>query len=356
MKVLSVIPMMGAGGAESVVTTLAEDAVSRGDEVVVASSGGFRADLLARRGVFQVQVRMDDRRIRTLARSARALRSHVRRSRPDLVHAHNVKAAVLARLAVGRAVPVLTTLHGVATDEYAGAARLLRWCTDEVVAVSPHVARSIVGAGFPERRTRVVANAVPQPSVHDRATARRRLGLPVGAPVALCLARLAAQKRHDLLLNAWAGDIDGAHLLVAGDGPTRGAIESATLRLGLRERVHLLGERDDVDWLLSAADLVVLPTDWEGLPVSLLEAMAVGVPVVVSRVGDLAETLGCAVRLVEPGSAAALRHAIRDLLTDERARADLGARGRELVTTRHATGPMLRAYRDAYDQLLGGAR
>lgn len=350
MRLLSVIPVLGAGGAEVVATTLAVDARRRGHEVRIASAGGFRADEVVAAGVPHHAVRLDSRRAVDLTSSVRALRRLRRGWAPDVVHAHNVKAAVVARLAVGGSAPVVTTLHGVPDGELATGARLLRRTSDHVVAVSPHVADGLVEHGFPAARVSVIENAVTPPPRRDREQARLRLGIAPGAVVGLCLARLATQKRHDLLVRAWERLPAGSVLLLAGDGPTRGAVERQVAQ-GTGD-VRLLGERTDADWLLAAADLLVLPTDWEGLPISLLEAMSLGVPVVVSRVGGVLETLGDGVRLVEPGSADALAVALTELATDPVARRRLGLRGRELVAERFHLAPMLDAYAATYDEAL----
>jgi glycosyltransferase involved in cell wall biosynthesis len=156
-------------------------------------------------------------------------------------------------------------------------------------------------------------------------------------------------------LAAWRRLPGDAVLLLAGDGPTRPAVEDEVHRHRLAGRVRVLGERSDVDVVLAAADLAVLATDWEGLPVSVLEAMAAGVPVVVSRVGDVAATVGEAVRTVEPGSVPALADALADLVGDPAERAALGRRGRALVAGRYGVDRMLDRYRDLYAELAGTA-
>lgn len=352
VRLLSVIPVLGAGGAEVVATTLAVDARQRGHEVMIASAGGFRADEVVAAGVPHRAVRLDSRRAVDLTRSVRALRRLRRGWAPEVVHAHNVKAAVVARLAVGGSAPVVTTLHGVPDGALATGARLLRRTSDRVVAVSPHVADGLVEHGYPAARVSVIENAVTPPPRRDREQARRRLGIAPGAVVGLCLARLAAQKRHDLLVRAWERLPLGSVLLLAGDGPTRGAVETLVAQGTRAGDIRLLGERTDADWLLAAADFLVLPTDWEGLPISLLEAMSLGLPVVVSRVGGVLETLGEGVRLVEPGSVDALAAALGELATDVAARQRLGLRGHELVAERFHLAPMLDAYAATYDEAL----
>jgi len=348
MRVLTVIPVMGAGGAEVVAASVVRDLVDRGHDVLLASAGGFRADALTADGLAHLDLPTDGRGPADLARAVRRLRRTVRRLRPDVVHAHNVKAAVLARLAVGRGVPVVTTLHGIPDHETRVGVRLLRATSDHVVAVSDHVRDVLLAEGFPPQRTSVVPNAVATPTLVPRERARRELGLPPDAPVVVVLARLAAQKRHDLLLEAWAAAPADAALLCAGDGPTRAALEAQAARVTGGDRVRFLGERTDPERLLGAADLLILPTDWEGLPISLLEALGAGVPALVSDVGGVA-ALREGIHPVDAGSVDALADGLRALTSAPDAaerRTALAARGRRLVRARFDPGAMHAAYAD----------
>jgi glycosyltransferase involved in cell wall biosynthesis len=269
---------------------------------------------------------------------------------PDIVHAHNVRATVAA--AAGRAArrpaPVLlTTVHGLGDDDYPRAARLLRGCGATVVAVSEDVAERLTAAGLPRARVAVVENAVPAPPAPDREAVRAELGVPAGVPVVLCAARLAPPKRVDLLLDAWP-QVPDAVLLLAGDGPDRAAVERAAHD---QPRVRVLGDRRDVGRLLGAADLLVLPSDREGLPMSVLEAMAAGVPVVASAVGGLLGLPAEALTRVPPGSAAELGAAVASLLGDEAARRRQASAARALVGQRYSSERMGAAYGTIYTGL-----
>jgi glycosyltransferase involved in cell wall biosynthesis len=169
--------------------------------------------------------------------------------------------------------------------------------------------------------------------------------------VALCAARLVDQKRHDVLLRAWARLPVQCVLLVAGDGPNRQAIESLHTDLGLADRVRLLGNRSDVPRLLAAADVATLASDWEGLPVFVLEAMAAGRPVVATAVDGLTEVLrhGGGL-LVPPGEPEALAAALGRLLTDPAERAAAAEAARRTVAAEHDPLTMTRRY----DELLRG--
>ena len=353
MKIYSVSPVMGVGGAEVVVEALVRDAYRRGHEVTLASAGGCRADALSNIGVRQLAVRSNSRRPVDLVGTVLTLHGSLLAARPDLVHAHNVKASLVARAAGGRRYPIVTTVHGVPAAELKTAARILRWSADRVVAVSAYVAEQLTASGLPPERITIIENTISPLPVHARELARQRLGLPLDVPVVLCAARMVDQKRHDLLLLAWA-QLPSGILLLAGDGPNRRRIEADVEALGLGSRVRVLGVRDDVDWLLAAADLVVLPTDWEGLPISLLEAMGAGVPAVASRVGGILETVGSAVRLVEPGSAAALARGMIALLENPHERVRLATCAQELVRDRFGADQMLDSYDALYDLVVSG--
>lgn len=353
MRIATVIPVLGAGGAEVVAVTVARAAARHGHEVTVASAPGFRVADLRSGGVAHVPVPLEGRSPAALLRTASRLRDDV----PDLVHAHNPKATVAARLAFGPGVPILTTLHGVAESDLSLTTRILRWAGAHVAAVSPYVADRLVRRGFPEARVDVVANAVEPLAPYPRDRARSELGIAPDAVVGLSLARMVEQKRHDLLVAAWDSIGGGATLLLAGDGPTRARVERDVERRRLGPAVRLLGERSDVHRLVAASDFLVLATDWEGLPISALEAMTAGLPVVASRVSGLEEQLTEGVRFAEPGSAPALAAALQDVAGDPRLRAALAARGRRTVAAdRLDPEAMAGRYLDLYQRVAGLSR
>jgi glycosyltransferase involved in cell wall biosynthesis len=350
MHVMFTVAEMGSGGAEAVVATLVRGTVAGGADVTVASHGGWRAAELRTQGVRLVPVPLRGRRPVDITRAIVALHKQQSRSQVDLVHAHNVKSAVVS--AAGspwrQHVPLVVTLHGVPNGSYHNAARLLRRSADWLVAVSDDVAERVSGAGFPSSRMSVIENAIDTPRAHDRSQARSRLGISPEVPVALCVARLVPQKRHDLLVDAWRRMPNDAVLVIAGDGATRPSIEKAIKQSGQADRIRLLGERHDIDWLLAAADVCVLPTDWEGLPISVLEAMAAGVPVVGSAVTGMSLFSSDAIELVPPGSSSALADGLRHVLFDEGRRRQLTTAGVALTRDRFSPAHMWQQYRSLY--------
>lgn len=347
VRVLHVISEMGTGGAESLVVELVRRGAGAGWVSAVATAGGRRADELLREGTAIHQVHLPRRSLVGVLRAARDARRAVRRFAPDVVLAHNVSASTVGRLATaGRKVPVLTVFHGVAAADYPVAARLLPRTSTAVVAVSEAIRDRLTAAGMAGAAPTVIRNAVSVPSgAIGRSASRAALGLDDATPVALCLARMAPQKRHDILLDAWTRVAAPAVLLLAGDGPLRPVLEAQVAALGLTERVRFLGTRSDVATLLLAADITVLTSDWEGLPIAVLESLAAGRPVVATDVDGVREVLeGGGGLLVPPGDPAAAAAAVNELLGDPDRRDRAAADGLATVSRNYDPKKMIMAY------------
>ncbi|MEJ2848708.1 glycosyltransferase [Nocardioides sp. CCNWLW212] len=354
MRALMVIAEMGTGGAETVVSDLVAHLADQGDHLAVASEPGWRAEHLQERGVRTVAVPLRSRGPGALGVAAARIRGEVLRRPVDVLHAHNVRASVAAHLGArwpARRTPLMSTVHGLAESDYPAAARVLDRVADRVVAVSDDVAARLEQHGLRRTRLDVVENAAGVAVGPGRDRARADLGIAPDVPVALCLARLAPPKRHDLLVEAWQRVPAPAVLLVAGDGEHRDRVEEQVRAAGLEHRVRLLGQRRDVARLLAAADVLVLPSDREGLPMTVLEAMAAGVPVVASAVGGLRSLDARTVELVAPGSPAALADGLLRVLGSASQRAEMAARGRGVAAARFSVETMRARYQRIYDEL-----
>jgi len=179
-----------------------------------------------------------------------------------------------------------------------------------------------------------VHNGISLAPFERGARGRLREGLAQGSdrPIVLTLARLAPQKGVEYLVEA-AARVPDVLFVVAGDGPDREALERKAESCGVKERVLFLGHRQDVPELLESCDLFVLPSLYEGLPVSVLEAMASGRPVIATRIGGTDEAVEDDVNglLVPPADPIALASAIRRLLADRSLAQRLSARARDRV-------------------------
>jgi len=266
----------------------------------------------------------------------------LRRERPDVVHTHMAKAGVLGRIAACMArVPVrIHTFHGHLLHGYFGALatrvvvateRLMRRVTTHSVVVGSSVHRDLVGAGVVDARRSSVINPGVEPfALAARSEARRTLGLPVDGDVVMYVGRLAQIKRPDRFLDL-ADDLAGhgsAVFALVGDGPLG---DECRARVARTPNAVALGWQRDLGTLLAAADVVVLCSDNEGVPLLLIEAALAGRPVVTTDVGAVRDVVrdGDTGLLVPAGDRAALAGAVRSLLVDSELRSRLGAAARD---------------------------
>ncbi len=230
---------------------------------------------------------------------------------------------------------------------------------DALVCVSEAAAETYRTDG---RTVTVIENGIAPPrATRDATEVRTEFGLPAETPLVVMAARFTQQKGHALLLDALprlvAAQPDVV-VLLAGDGPLRREIEAAVAERGLSAQVRSLGYRDDVPDLIAAADLVVLPSAFEGLPLVVLEAMAAGRAVVATRVAGTAEAVedGVTGWLVPTGDAAALGDALGRALADSPARTRAAAAGRERYLARFQASRMAHETGQLYGALAAPSR
>jgi glycosyltransferase involved in cell wall biosynthesis len=340
------------GGMRRHVESLAVRLPGRGFEVAVAAPAAMELGSPTAR--FGIELGDRPRPASDLG-ALRSLRQAVREWRPDLVHAHGVKAALLAlgsRLP-GRP-PVVVTFHNL---WHGGPLTLpLRLVTQRAaaaVAVSEAVREGLAVHGIRPRELAVIPNGL------DLTAFSAGPPPPPDRPfTAAFLGRLTEEKGVRVLLEAARTfpDAPEVRLVVAGDGPLRMAVEAEARRGG--SRLEYLGHQQDVRAVYHAADAVLMPSLSEGHPLTALEAMACGLPLVASRTGGLAEIVveGETGLLVPPGDVAALVDAVGTLASDrDRARA-LGASGRRRVEAEFGVDRMLERLISVYEGVLEGAR
>ena len=352
MRILHVLPSLSPGGMERLVIQLTADATGHGDSVIVASGHGAWEEKILAAGAVHVALPATARGtafgMATAIATAR-LASCIRHARPHVVHAHNVRAAAMARLALvgtrDRTV-LMPTLHGVAPGDYGTASRVLRGVAHRVIACAPSVARSLEAAGFPGDRIDVITNgAALQPASLQR-QASLRASLQLGsAPLVVGIGRLVEQKSWPVFIGA-AGRLEGPSFAVAGDGPLRQELTDLARRSG--SGVRFLGVVDDIAALVGLACCVVSTSSWEGLPLSLLEALSIGAPVVATAVDGVTDLVpAAAALLVAPGDPVAVSEAISRVLSDDDLAMELR---RNALAAAPSWGPqgMLDRYRNAY--------
>ncbi|MGW6915044.1 glycosyltransferase [Kitasatospora sp. NPDC054939] len=359
------------GGVARVVVDLARGQREAGHRVLVACPPGGR--LAAEAAAAGALVRDWPARRSpgpSVPAEAWRLRRIVREAAPDVVHLHSAKAGLAGRLALRGTVPTVFQPHAwsFAAVEGALATATIRWeryaarWAHRLLCVSAREradgeAAGVVGAWA------VVPNGVDvrHYAPAERRAARIALGLDLEAPLAVCVGRLCRQKGQDVLLAAWPEvlrRLPRARLALVGGGPDAAVLAAAVRESAEPASVRLVGDVPDPRPWLAAADLVVLPSRWEGMALAPLEAMAAGRPVLLSDVPGARECLPPAERasaLVPPGDASALAARMADALSDPIECDRRGAHGREHVLARHDVRSVVERV-DALYQMLPAAR
>lgn len=356
LRVAHLIQYFAIGGLERMVERLAVASQARGvDSLVIAylGDGPVRADLEAQ-GVRTMALKYASGLRPELVWR---LRSALLRERIDVLHTHHVGPFIYGAPAAALAgCPQVHTEH---SHELYDTPR--RWLVGaamsplaEVVAVAPEV--SEFRKRFPGT-CQVIPNGVPLPSIGPtiRAQARAAIDAEEHSFVVGCAARLSVEKDHAGLLEAFEHLVRAepcALLACAGDGPLRGLLRARAERLGLTSRVRWLGSVEDMGSFYPALDVCVLNSTREGLPLSLLEAMSFGIPVVATDVGGIGELLSEDFGLLVPSKAPRLlSRALESLAKKPELRRELGERGRARIRERYSIDEMADRYVALYHRI-----
>jgi glycosyltransferase involved in cell wall biosynthesis len=343
---MQVIDLLQWGGAQKMQVFLAEQLNAHNVELTVASLNAsadspvpeFLRQHGARVVIFPFPKFLS-------IRSFWGLFNFVRREKFDLIHAHLTYANIFGTL-IGRmtGTPVIASLRTAGYDPRYH--RPLRQFIETVVVkygaqrimANGQVVAELGSKRFAPRRIDVIPNAIALPEplpIEERTALRTKLTGDATRPIVISVGRLDLPKGFPDLLEAF--DVvrkthPRAALLLAGDGPLREQLDRQVGELGLEGHVFLLGQRDDVGTLLEASDLYVTSSHWEGLPVSVLEAMAAGLPVIATTVGELPYlVVRQAGSLVPPRQPERLAAEINNLLLNPERMESMGTAGREHI-------------------------
>jgi glycosyltransferase involved in cell wall biosynthesis len=274
------------------------------------------------------------------------------------VHCHNanaaIQAAALARLAGARA--ILTTRHGLVPPDQRRSREIKFWMAarfcDGVVAVCEAARQNLLrGPGAITSKIVTIRNGTAE------APRGGQVVEPTAAFTIITVARLAAEKDQATMLRAFAiaqRSVPGLELRMIGDGPLRGELEALAAELGIAGAVRFPGARSDVGSWLAAADLFALSSASEGLPVSVLEAMAAGLPMLLTSVGGMPEMIELVGggRLVAPGDPAKMAAAMIEMAKAPDEMRRLGEANRAVYRQQLTAGAMCDAYFVLYNRLL----
>jgi glycosyltransferase involved in cell wall biosynthesis len=386
VPVLRVIARLNMGGPALHVAYLSAGLAERGYETTLvagklAPGEDSMAFVAERLGVPVVRIPELHRDISPFHDAVAVIRLArlIRRERPRILHTHTAKAGAVGRLAAllaGRARPpiVVHTFHGHVLRGYfgtlpsAGFRLLERWLartSTVLVAVSPQVRDDLVALGVaPAERFVVIrvgielAERVATDGT-DREQTRRLMGIPPGRFTVGWIGRMTAVKRTEDVLAAFKrlreNGVD-AYLCLVGDGPQRRAIERRAHQLGVMRHTFFLGSQEEVARYYAAFDVLVLPSANEGTPVSAIEALAAGRPVVATRVGGVPDVVrdGEDGFLVDAGDADALAERLERLAKEPELRERMGRAGRERVLPRYTVERLVDDVDALYRELLAG--
>ncbi|MDG1482899.1 MAG: glycosyltransferase [Myxococcota bacterium] len=333
--VLVIIDTLGVGGAERYAVTVANWMAERGVDVMLAAeAGGMNAALSP--AVQFVPLPLDTVRY-SLPQMSQKIRTLMLERRPAAVVANSLATTWIAQVAqLGLSVPVVNVAHGWPTARYRRVGPLMR-VADAVVAVSPDVRNRLIAGGLPPERCTVIHNGVDCAPLGvktgpQRTAARETMGAGAEDVLVIVVGRLSDQKAHHHTITV-AGALQHRHptlrFAIIGKGEREAELQGLIETAGLQDRVKLLGLRSDVPDLLGAADLYLSTSDWEGMPLATIEAMASQLPIVSTQTEGAGQLLTEACSIVVPiGNAAAMSEAISTLVADPDRRARLGIASR----------------------------
>lgn len=302
-----------------------------------------------------------------------ALVHHMRKFKPHIVHTHTAKAGALGRIAARLThVPIIVhTFHGhvlhgyfskTKTNIFLGIERWLSRYTDTLLAVSSQVRHDLLrlGIGPPERLKVLPLGLELQPFLTCETqcgSLRRELKLESQTMLIGIVARLVPIKKHEIFLSAAAlilRDYPDTHFIVVGDGERRQELEALARDLHIADHVHFLGWRGDLSRIYADLDIVALTSANEGLPVSLIEGMAAGKPVVATRVGGVPDLVAenTAGLLVPADNAFMFSQAVSILIGDSKKRLAMGRFGREKVFPAYSSERLISDIGNLYEELV----
>lgn len=291
------------------------------------------------------------------------------RDRVDIVHTHLCDADLFGRIAarIGGVRAIVSTQHSLDPWKKSMIAKYrfrsmldlwtVRWCT-VVICVSRAVLEYHANWGISRDKMRVIYPSTPfKPAQVPKGSIRRRLGIALEDVVVTSVGRLHPAKNHIGLIEAidtLVKDCPKIKVVIVGDGPLRECLSRRADSPGLRGRILFLGNRDDISEIMQMSDVFVLPSLYEGFPITVIEAMQHGLPVIASNVGGLRELLdGRTGILVNPGDRRELADAIRQLYGDRELRARIGRAAQQRALEEFGFEGFVAATEALYEEVLG---
>lgn len=365
IKILFVVTRSLRGGAQSHLVSLIHGLVQQAniDFFLATDSCGFLTEALSdvKIKIFTIPSLGNSINIINDATSTIRLLSIIDEVNPDLIHAHSSKAGLLARLAAKIAnKPTVFTAHGWGFKPGVPILRryLVRigetfcaWLTDKIVCVSEYD-RNLA-------ESYKVAKSSQLCMIRNGITDTTLMAQPENSPVKIIMvARFDEPKQQEQLVACFSNiSSDSAKLILVGDGPNLDKVKQIVKNIGLEDRVIFTGDRDDVDRLLSDAHIFVLLSEYEGLPISIIEAMRAGLPVIASAVGGIPEEVADRESgFLVPNDRSAITEKLNLTIESPSLRQQMGAAGRKIYLNKLHVNLMVEKTISVYAEVLSAIR
>jgi len=365
-RILHVLPKFSPGGAERVMVhllrNLDKDYFETGAVSLFAPMNTELEDMISGIGI---PIYYLDKKLGFDLTMYKKIGHVLQEFRPDVVNTHQHVLKYLLPALVLKKVPVVVhTVHSLAEHEVNGFDRFVQFISFKMgvfpVAVSREVGISLTRV-YGIKKFAIIPNGIPVEQYTSsnivRQDWRKENQFKNEDILFICVAGLREVKNHKLLLNAFAvgpARSPQAHLLLVGDGDQKLKLQALCSKLNLQNKVHFLGFRTDIPNILSMTDIFVLSSDWEGNPLSVMEAMASGKPIISTSVGGIPELVDDGEQgfLVPANNVQALANAMFSLLEDSQRRLNMGLSGMKKAKEKFDIKVMANAYSELYKVLL----
>lgn len=313
-KILMLTPEFSQGGTESYILNVCRYLSKNNIYVIVMSDGGVREKELDHIGIKHVKVNcLKTRTIKNLIKSIIKLRKVIKLNNINIIHTSSIYTTIVAKLSViiiNRKIKIINTLHGGPNKyiEKTGA-KILNVFADKVVALSNKSKRELIKYGLNKNKIVVIYNGIKPLS---KLNLKKNNKIIIGT-----CGRIEEQKGHKYLIEAISKiDNDNIEIWIIGDGELRDDLYEMAENFNIQDRVKFLGFRSDIEYLLNKIDIFILPSLWEQFPISILEAMSLGKPIIATNVNGIPEELGDSGILIGPGDVLQIVSSIKKLILD----------------------------------------
>ncbi len=362
MRILHILPNFGPGGAERLVVNLMETTNKERFEVAAVSlfpeTGTILEKEIREKGL---KVYFLNKHLGPDPRMVYKLYRIFKEYKPNILHTHRYVLRYALLPALLCRIPVkIHTVHSIAEKEVDGIGKVIHWFAFHLggvvpVSISQQVANTVKDLYGKNIHTPVIYNGIPTNHfVNNSHRLTQRINKNL---ILIHIGRFATPKNHHLLIESFSIAVKehpNMELWLVGDGPLRPEIEKLVKEKELENKVKFLGVRSDILQLLSESDVFILPSDWEGVPLTVLEAMATGKPVIATTVGGVSELVedGRTGILVPPKDPKALAQAILRLAKDPAMRESMGKEGQKRAIEKFDIKQTARQYEELYLKLL----